>query len=91
MCVCVCVCVCVCLGQVILSVMWAGGFLGLSYYEVESAYLFFMPSIAETHDFELFNRGLACNWLIFVSQRHVLILPVGVFLQSCTRLNQQLY
>ena len=46
-------------GQVILSVMWAGGFLGLSYYEVESAYLFFMPSVAEAHDFELLSRGSA--------------------------------
>ena len=49
--------------------------MGLSYYEVESAYLFFMPSAAEAHDFELLSRGLLILcfskiYLIFLLARY---------------------
>lgn len=43
--------------QTILSAFWQAGRLGLSFYEVESASLHFMPDSAEWEDFQLMSRG----------------------------------
>lgn len=43
--------------QTIMSAFWQAGRLGLSFYDVESASLRFMPDSAELEDFQLMSRG----------------------------------
>ena len=40
-----------------MCVVWGGGKLGLSYYEVDMAILHIMPDVAESQDFGLLRRG----------------------------------
>ena len=40
-----------------MCVVLTGGKVGLAYYQVESAYLYVMPDIAEAEDLGLLQRG----------------------------------
>ena len=41
----------------ILSVVWAGGKLGMSYYVSDTAHLYMMHDTTESVDYELLHRG----------------------------------
>ena len=41
----------------VLSVVLTGGKVGVAYYEVETAYLYIMPDVAEAQDLALLQRG----------------------------------
>ena len=46
-----------------MAAVWQGGKLGLSFYEVESATLYFMLESAEREDFLLLSRGVCADSL----------------------------
>ena len=66
-----------------MCVVWGGGKLGLSYYEVDMAVLHIMPDVAESQDFGLLKRGVLVAWKIEDAVYHIII-PIHVLGLSCS-------